>query len=1266
MASSFGVGTSPTAIAERDFNGDGYIDLVTANTNSNNISVLLGNGLGSFGAATNFSAGTNPVSVAVGDFDNDGEADLVVVNRGSNNISILLGNGSGSFGAPTNYAVGSSPRSVALVDFNGDGKTDLGVADFFDNNVAVLLGNGGGTFGSRTNFGTGMGPTFVAASDLNADGKPDLLVANFQSDNVSVLLGNGAGGFSSTNFASGFIGPVAVVASDLNSDGRIDVAVAGDNGTLNLLAGNGSGGLGLPVTIYSKFPDRLSHLAVGDLNNDGKPDLVIATWTKSTVGILLGNADGTFAPAIYYSPGSLSWAVALGDLNHDNKSDLAVVNSGSNDVTILTGDGSGRFVQADLYPTGNLPRAVAVGDFNNDGRDDAAVASIQPFRVVFFLNDGTGHFVVSANIDLANAPAAIAFGDFDNDGNLDLVLANSPTNNVTILRGNGVGGFFFAGDFPASFAPSSVAVGDFNNDGNPDLAVSNSTANMASILIGNGTGGFGAPISFAAGAGPGFVAVGDLNNDGQFDLVVANSNSNNVLVLLGNGAASFVATSSFAVESSPSSVSVGDLNGDGKADLAVSNLSSASVSVLVGDGLGGFSGSTNYTVGSSPYAVAIADFNGDYKPDLAVANYNSSNASILLNTGTGTFGKATHFRIGGSPISLAPGDFNADGAIDLAVAMDQTYTLGILSNTCSAITTPLPGLTVNDIAIDEVDNGTTSAVFTVSLSSPSNQTISASYSTKGQTAASTVDFQPVVGRLVFTPGQVTRTIIVPVAGDTLDEFDESFGLFVSLPINATIARRQGICTIKDNDPPPSVFIGDVSLLEGNSGTSSAIFTVTLSTVSGKPISVDYSTADGTATAGSDYVSSSGTVSIPTGQLTRSILVPVIGDTINELDETFFVVFTNPQNVTIARAQGTGTIINDDTPKIQFSFASYTISETGPRVDITLSRSGDTTGSASVSFATNDAAGLTNCNVFNSIASPRCDYINALGTLSFAAGETTRSFSIAIIDDSYAEGNETFTISLNGPLGATLGVRSLTTVTITDNETTHGPNPIDNTEFFVRQQYLDFLGREPDPPGFAGWVNTINNCTGDTTQCDRIHVSQLFFQSAEFQERGYFVYRFYPVAFGRKPDYDEFVPALASVSGFLDNNQLEAAKVAFIANFMAQPAFANTYNPLTNMQYVDTLLNTASVTLSNPQLLIDGLNNSTLTRGQVLRQIVESPEVSTKYNHQAYAVMEYFGYLRRQPDAFYLDWIEVLDQTNDPRGMVTGFVNSLEYRQRFGP
>ncbi len=352
--------------------------------------------------------------------------------------------------------------------------------------------------------------------------------------------------------------------------------------------------------------------------------------------------------------------------------------------------------------------------------------------------------------------------------------------------------------------------------------------------------------------------------------------------------------------------------------------------------------------------------------------------------------------------------------------------------------------------------------------------------------------------------------------------------------------------------------------------------------------------------------------------------------------------------------------------VQFSSANYSVSEGSPRVDITLSRSGDTSGAALVSYATNDGAGLQNCDMVNGKASPRCDFENTIGTVQFAAGETSKSFSVAIVDDSYAEGNESFTINLTGASGTTLDTQTAASVMIMDNDNTNGADPIDDTNFFVRQQYIDFLGREPDPPGFDGWVNTINNCSGNTTQCDRVHVSEAFFKSPEFQQRGYFTYRFYSVGLGRKPDYAEFVPDLARVSGFLDASQLEAAKVAFIADFMTRPAFANTYNGLANQQYVDTLLNTASVTLSSRQSMIDRLDSGTTTRAQVLRQIVESGEVSTKYFNQSFAVMEYFGYLRRDPDAMYLNWIDVLDQGGDSRSMVDGFVNSPEYRLRFGP
>ncbi len=231
---------------------------------------------------------------------------------------------------------------------------------------------------------------------------------------------------------------------------------------------------------------------------------------------------------------------------------------------------------------------------------------------------------------------------------------------------------------------------------------------------------------------------------------------------------------------------------------------------------------------------------------------------------------------------------------------------------------------------------------------------------------------------------------------------------------------------------------------------------------------------------------------------------------------------------------------------------------------------------------------------------------------------------------------------------------------------HRIGEFDDVEDFVTQHYHDFLTRDPDPPGLAAWVNEINSCSGETMQCDRVHVSEMFFRSPEFQERGYFVYRFYSAAFGRKPDYAEFVPDLANVSGFLTNDQLEAAKTAFANNFVARPNFAAKYGSLDNQQFVDALLTTAGVALSSRQSIIDGLNNNTLTRAQALRQIAESGEVYQRYYNQAFVVMEYFGYLRRDPDILYLEWIKALDGGGDSRMMVSGFVNSLEYRQRFAP
>jgi Domain of unknown function (DUF4214) len=248
---------------------------------------------------------------------------------------------------------------------------------------------------------------------------------------------------------------------------------------------------------------------------------------------------------------------------------------------------------------------------------------------------------------------------------------------------------------------------------------------------------------------------------------------------------------------------------------------------------------------------------------------------------------------------------------------------------------------------------------------------------------------------------------------------------------------------------------------------------------------------------------------------------------------------------------------------------------------------------------------------------------------------------------------------------------MTDVTVAPTASCLSPNPIDCTDFFVRQHYRDFLGREPDPQGYAGWQNILNGCKDGVQTCDRIEVSAAFFRSPEFQGRGYYIYRFYS-ALGRIPLYEEFTPDFAKVSGFLTDDQLDAAKAAFVDEVMARAEFQNRYGTTFSNPpaYVDALL--LAVGLPNHQyrqLWIDSLtsNNTAQTRSQVLRQLVESTEVYSKYYNEAFVIMQYFGFLRRTADGAYVQWVQTMKDTGgNYRIMINGFVNSVEYRKRFGP
>jgi FG-GAP-like repeat len=608
-APQFATGVNPQAVASGDFRGDGKVDLVVANSTSNTISVLLGNGDGTFRAKVDYPTGSAPQGVAVGYFSNSGKLDIAVTDSASNTVSIFLGNGDGSFQKKVDYATGTQPWGIAVGDFNKDGNLDLVVTNAHDDTVSILLGKGDGTFNLQVgkNPPTTFNPVSVVVVDLNQDGNLDLAVAGNNSNNsISVLLGKGDGTFQTQlPFSLGALGakvnPYSIVSADFNGDGFPDLAVANQQGnTVSVLLSNGKSGISWNLLAHVDYATAAfpTGIAAGDFNGDGHIDLAVSDGNGNSVSVLLGNGDGTFQAQTGYGTGDIPFSVIAADFNGDGKTDLAVANSGGNSVSVILGNGNGTFQTRIDYAAGPNPFAVATGDFNGDGVADLAVANrncstcqlSSSFSIMLGNGDGSFQPPTQFSTGTSTDPRAIAVGDLNGDKVKDLVVANYATGTVGVFLGNGDGTFSPGGTVPVGSGsqsqPDSIAIGDFNGDNIPDLAVANFHDGTVTVLQGNGNGTFssfsGSPVT--VGTGPIFVAAADLNGDKILDLVVVNESSNNATILLGNGDGTFTPKGSPPqVGGNPQQVVVGDFNGDGIPDLAFADLNTQTVTVLIGN-----------------------------------------------------------------------------------------------------------------------------------------------------------------------------------------------------------------------------------------------------------------------------------------------------------------------------------------------------------------------------------------------------------------------------------------------------------------------------------------------------------------------------------------------------------------------------------------------------------------------------------------------------------------------------------------------------------
>jgi hypothetical protein len=566
-----------------------------------------------------------------------------------------------------------------------------------------------------------------------------------------------------------------------------------------------------------------------------------------------------FIGPVDYTVDTSPQAVATADFNNDGNLDLATANG---TVSVLLGDGQGGFGAASHFAGGSYAQELAVGDFNNDGNLD--VATIGGYQLSVLLGNGDGAFQPPVNIGLLDTTPgwllSVAAADFNADGKMDLaVTAGDPIGSwpggYEVLLGDGAGGFAVSdSDFEFGGHPRILAVAELNADGLPDLAVN---VGSGTVLLSNGDGTL--RWSYSTGGSVWAMAVGDFTGDGIPDLVTA-APGLTVDVLPGNGDGTFASPIPNNVNGVvQTAVSVADFNGDGKLDVITTG--AGTVSVLLGRGDGTLTPPINHAAGSSLIAVAVGDFNGDDRPDAAAADSGSNAVSVLLNNG-------------------AWPDLNA------------------------------PWLQIRDVTVTEGNTGTVAAVFTVTLSAASDQPVTVAYATASGTATAGSDYQTASGTLLIPAGQTTGTITVLVNGDRLGEPNEAFFVNLSSPTNATIADAQGVGTILDNEP--RISISDVSKAEGKNGQTTLFsFTVTLSTAYDQAVTVNYATANGTATAGSDYLSKTGTVTFASGETTKTITVSVKGDKTKEADETFFVNLANASGARIDDGQGLGTILDDD-------------------------------------------------------------------------------------------------------------------------------------------------------------------------------------------------------------------------------------------------------------------------------------------------------------------------------------------------------------------